>query len=176
MMVFSPLSGRLVGRRGPRPSLLVGGIGVLAAGLVSALPAGEPGNARLFIAFALLGIGLGWANAAITNTAVSGMPPAQAGVAAAVATTGRQVGLTLGVAAFGAVTGGGLSAGLSPDFAVATRTCWWIVAALGLVVAALGYLTTTGWARGTAARTAERLAEPEVRDLDPGARAVSAAG
>ena len=35
------------------------------------------------------------------------------------------------------------------------------------VVAVLGYLSTTAWARATAERTAERLEEPEVRDLDP---------
>ena len=38
---------------------------------------------------------------------------------------------------------------------------------LGLVVAVLGYLSTTGWARTTALRTAERLEEPEVRDFEP---------
>src|SRR6202000_1281511 len=47
MMIFSPLSGRLIGRRGPRPSLVLGGAAVLAAGLVSAIPAGEPGDLRL---------------------------------------------------------------------------------------------------------------------------------
>ena len=38
----------------------------------------------------------GFVNAPITNTAVSGMPRAQAGVAAAVASTSRQIGQTLG--------------------------------------------------------------------------------
>ena len=45
-------------------------------------------------------------NPPITNTAVSGMPPSQAGVAAAVASTSRQVGVTLGVAVLGALAGG----------------------------------------------------------------------
>ena len=79
MMVFSPLSGRVVGHRGPRLSLLLGGTAMLAAGLVSAIPAGEPTDLRLFLGYALLGTGLGWANAAITNTAVAGMPREQAG-------------------------------------------------------------------------------------------------
>ena len=44
-----------------------------------------------------------------------------------------------------------------------TRPGWWIVAALGLAVTALGYLTTTGWARDTARRTAERSRAPNRR-------------
>ena len=42
-------------------------------------------------------VGFGMMNAPITNTAVSGMPTSQAGVAAAVASTSRQVGSALGV-------------------------------------------------------------------------------
>jgi hypothetical protein len=120
------------------------------------------------------GIGSGLVNPPITNTAVSGMPPAQAGVASAVASTSRQVGMTLGVAVLGAVAASGLSGAIGPGFAHATQPGWWIVAALGLAVAALGYLTTTNWARDTARRTAERLEEPAVRDLEPREPAVGA--
>ena len=42
-------------------------------------------------------------NPAITNNAVAGMPLAQAGVAAAIASTSRQVGAALGVAVAGTV-------------------------------------------------------------------------
>jgi hypothetical protein len=77
-----------------------------------------------------------------------------------VATTSRQVGLTLGVAVFGVVAGEGPGGQISLGFAHATRPGWWIVAALGLTVGALGYVTTTGWARDTARRTAEHLADP----------------
>ena len=171
MIVFAPLSGRLVARVGARLPMVAGGIAVLISGLMLTGLTADTSVPLLLTAYAVFGIGSSLVNPPITNTAVSGMPPAQAGVAAAVATTSRQVGVTLGVAAFGAVAGGGLSAGLGPGFALATRACWWIVAALGLVVAVLGYLTTSDWARGTAERTAERLEEPDVRDLDPGARA-----
>jgi hypothetical protein len=95
-------------------------------------------------------------------------------VAAAVATTSRQVGITLGVAGFGAVAAGGLGGVLGRGFACATRPGWWIVAALGLAVAALGFVTTTGWARDTARRTAERLEKPDLRDLERRRRAVGA--
>ena len=50
------------------------------------------------IAYVLFGIGFGAVNPPITNAAVSGMPPAQAGVAAAIASTSRQVGASLGIA------------------------------------------------------------------------------
>ena len=51
--------------------------------------------------YVIFGIGFGLVNAPITNTAVSGMPVTQAGVAAAIASTSRQVGQSLGVAVVG---------------------------------------------------------------------------
>jgi EmrB/QacA subfamily drug resistance transporter len=175
MIVFAPLSGRLVGRFGPRPSMVAGGLAVLASGLMLTGLAASTPVPFLLSAYAVFGVGSALVNPPITNTAVSGMPPAQAGVASAVASTSRQVGMTLGVAVLGAVAGGGLAGAIGPGFAQATRPGWWIVAALGLAVAALGYLTTTDWARDTARRTAERLEEPDVRDLEPRERAVGAA-
>jgi EmrB/QacA subfamily drug resistance transporter len=167
MIIVAPLSGRLVGRFGARPSMLAGGLAVLAGGLMlTGLAPGTP-VPSLLSAFAVFGIGFALVSPPIANTAVSGMPPAQAGVAAAVATTSRQVGITLGVAVLGAVAGSGLGGGPGHGFAHATRPGWWIVAALGLVVAVLGYLTTTTWARDTARRTAERLEEHDLRDLEP---------
>jgi EmrB/QacA subfamily drug resistance transporter len=166
IIVFAPLSGRLVGRFGARPSMVTGGLAVVASGLM--LTGLDPATSVPFLlgAYAVFGFGFALVSPPIANTAVSGMPPAQAGVAAAVATTGRQAGLTLGVAVLGAVAGGGLAGGIGPGFAHATRPGWWIVAALGLAVTALGYLTTTGWARETARRTAERLEEADARELE----------
>jgi EmrB/QacA subfamily drug resistance transporter len=172
MIVFAPVSGHLVGRFGARPSLLAGGLAVLASGLM--LTGLAPGTSVPFLlgAYAVFGFGLALVSPPIAITAVSGMPPAQAGIAAAVATTSRQVGITLGVAVVGAVAGGGLGDGIARGFAQATRPGWWIVAALGLAVTALGYLTTTGWARDTARRTAQRLEEPD----RPAGRAAVAGG
>jgi EmrB/QacA subfamily drug resistance transporter len=168
MTVAAPLSGHLTGRYGARPSMLAGGLAVLASGLM--LTSLAPGTSVLFLlaAYAVFGLGVALVNPPITSTAVSGMPPAQAGVASAVATTSRQVGMTLGVAVLGAVAGAGLGSAIGRGFAQATRPGWWIVTALGLTIAALGYLTTTVWARDTARRTAERLAEPDPGDLPPG--------
>jgi EmrB/QacA subfamily drug resistance transporter len=176
MTVFAPVSGRLVGRFGARPSMVAGGLAVLASGLM--LTRLAPGTSVPFLlsAYAVFGFGFGLVSPPIANTAVSGMPPAQAGVAAAVATTSRQVGITLGVAVLGTVAVSGLGGGIGRAFAEATRPGWWIVAALGLAVAALGYLTTSGWARDTARRTAERLGEHEPRYLDRRGQAAGAPG
>jgi hypothetical protein len=82
------------------------------------------------------------------------MPSSQAGVAAAVASTSRQVGMTLGVAVLGAIAGGTLSGNLGPSFAQATHPAWAVIAGMGVAMFAIGALTTTRWARATAARTA----------------------
>ncbi len=75
----------------------------------------------LFGAYVLIGLGMGLFNPPITNTAVSGMPPSMAGVAAAVASTARQGGSTLGVAVFGVLAGSRGIAGVSAGFAAATH-------------------------------------------------------
>jgi hypothetical protein len=89
---------------------------------------------------------------------MSGMPPSQAGVAAAVASTCRQVGATLGVAVVGAVAATGLSGSIGPAFASATHASSWIIVALGVVILILSLLTTTQWARRTARRHRRPLA------------------
>jgi EmrB/QacA subfamily drug resistance transporter len=163
MIVFAPLSGRLVGRFGARPSMVTGGAAVLAGGVMLSNLASGTSVPFLLGAFAVFGLGFGLVSPPIANTAVSGMPPAQAGVAAAVASTSRQVGLTLGVAVLGAVAGSGIGGG----FAQATHPGWWLVAALGLAVAVLGFVTTTRWAYETARRTAERLEQPATPPPSP---------
>jgi EmrB/QacA subfamily drug resistance transporter len=158
MMVFAPLSGRIVGQRGPRLSLIVGGTAVLAAGLVSAIPAGEPDDVRLFLAYALIGTGLGWVNAAITNTAVAGMPREQAGVAAAVASTTRQLGSALGVAIIGSVIADRVThVAAGSEFTSAARISWAIIALCGLVMVCVGGLTTGEWGRRRAKANAARM-------------------
>ncbi|HEY2715913.1 MAG TPA: MFS transporter [Solirubrobacterales bacterium] len=155
MMIVAPLSGRLIGHRGARPSMLAGGAAILAAGLVAALPAGETSDLRLVLAYLLLGSGLGWLNPAITNTAVAGMPREQAGVAAAVASTTRQLGSALGVAVIGSVIAEHVSqVGPGPAFTEAARISWAIIALCGLIALTVGGLTTG--ARGR--RAAEALA------------------
>jgi EmrB/QacA subfamily drug resistance transporter len=173
MIVFAPIAGRLVASFGARLPMVAGGLAVLATGLMLTGLAPDTSVPLLLGAYVVFGVGQGLVNPPITNTAVSGMPPAQAGVAGAVASTSRQVGLTLGVAVLGTVAGSGVGGLIGRGFAEATHAGWWIVAALGLTVAVLGYVTTTAWARETARRTAERLEEPDVSGLEPPGRAVA---
>ncbi|MFG2357650.1 MFS transporter [Streptomyces sp. NPDC048521] len=162
----APLSGRLVGSRGPRLPLLVAGTAMTVSGVLFAVFEAETSNVTLFIGYVLFGIGFGFVNAPITNTAVSGMPRAQAGVAAAVASTSRQLGQTLGVAVVGAVLASGIgSSSYRHMFVPAARPGWWILTACGLAVLVLGLLTTGRWARHTAERTAQRLESVEARQV-----------
>ncbi|MFI6864752.1 MFS transporter [Streptomyces sp. NPDC050421] len=163
--VLSPLSGRLVASRGPRIPLLVAGVAIAVSGLMFAAFDAETGTASLFTAYVLFGLGFGAVNAPITNTAVSGMPRSQAGVAAAVASTSRQIGQTLGVAVIGAVLAAGVAgsshdSGSAGDFVAASRAAWWIITGCGVCVLLVGAVSSGRWARGTARRTAERLEEP----------------
>ncbi|MFJ9818325.1 MFS transporter [Streptomyces sp. NPDC101151] len=162
----APLSGRLVGSRGPRLPLLVAGIAMTASGVLFAAFEAQTSDGTRLAGYVLFGIGFGFVNAPITNTAVSGMPRAQAGVAAAVASTSRQLGQTLGVAVIGAVLASGVGASSYKDaFVAAARPGWWILTVCGAAVLVLGLVSSGRWARRTAERTAERLQSAEVREV-----------
>ena len=157
-VVSSPLSGRLVGGRGSRLPLQIAGVAMLASGLLFAAFDAETRDVTLFASYMLFGIGFGMVNSPITNTAVSGMPRAQAGVAAAVSSTSRQIGQVLGVAVIGAVLAAGTSAASgAPDadaFVAAARPPYWILTGCAAAVLVLGTLTTGRRAARSAARTA----------------------
>jgi hypothetical protein len=111
---------------------------------------------RLLGAYAVFGAGFGLVNAPITNTAVSGMPRAQAGVASAIATTSRQVGQTLGVAIVGAIIASS-AATTGPGAAALSRPAWLALTAAGVLVLLLGVLATSNRAVASARITAKRL-------------------
>ncbi|MEU8513528.1 MFS transporter [Kitasatospora sp. NPDC048722] len=128
--VCAPWSGRLVGRHGPRLPLTVAGAFILAGGLCLVGLDRNTSVALLLGAYLLIGVGFGFANAPITNTAVGGLPPARAGVAGAITSTARQVGSALGIALAGA-----LVAHAGPaELAHASRPGWILVAGCGLVL------------------------------------------
>jgi len=162
MTIFcAPLSGRIVGARGPRLPLVLSGPCIAVSGLMLIRLTSTTSMAWLIASYVIFGIGFGLVNAPITNTAVSGMPRAQAGVAAAIASTSRQVGGSLGVAIIGSVVVSGLVGLLRTGFATASHAGWWITATCGVLVLVLGLVSSGSWARGTAQRTAELLM-PEV--------------
>jgi EmrB/QacA subfamily drug resistance transporter len=145
----SPIAGRIAGRSGPRLPLAVAGV-ALASGsviLVGLRPSTSLGT--LFVSYALFGIGFGSQNPVVSITAVAGMPPAQAGVAAGTASTARQVGISLGVAVIGVAGTSSHHGVIDPQLTAATHAGWWIIVALGLLVLVLGTLSTTPWAART---------------------------
>jgi EmrB/QacA subfamily drug resistance transporter len=150
--ILSPVSGRLVGTRGPRLSLVAASLGVTIAGAMLLGLTGDTPLAWLIASYVVFAIGFGMLNPPITNTAVSGMPDNQAGVAAALASTSRQVGAALGVAVLGSVLNSGLHGSFRDGFAVASRPAWAIVTGLGLALLVVGLVTSGPWARRTAAR------------------------
>ncbi|MEE3850323.1 MFS transporter [Gordonia sp. LSe1-13] len=155
--VFSPLSGRLVGDRGARFPMVGAGVMVLLSGLMLTQVGHATSMWYLGVAYLFLGIGMGLVNAPITNAAVSGMPRSQAGVASAIASTSRQVGISLGVALFGAIAFAGIGGSVAADLPDASHPAWLLMAACGVGLVVVGIVSTSRWGLSTAERTRERI-------------------
>jgi EmrB/QacA subfamily drug resistance transporter len=153
VVVFSPISGRLVGRFGNRPSLLIAGL--MTAAMSAMLFFLTPMAPRwlLMVIFVAFGITFGMVTVPVNYGAVSGMPQDRAGAAAGITSTSKQVGISLGVALSGVLAAGALSPPAG-DFAASAGPLWLFTLALGLAVAALGVFSTSPRAK----RSAERLA------------------
>ena len=139
IIVLAPLTGRIVGDRGPRLPLLVSGTALALGGAAATALTPTTPLPAVLASYVLFGIAIGTSAPPITNSAVAGMPTSMTGLAASVVSAGRQTGITLGVALAGTL---------------ARPALWWLVLALGVAVAVLGLLSTNPRARGTAARTA----------------------
>jgi MFS family permease len=151
--LLSAFAGRLVASRGPRLPLMIAGIGLTSSVVPLIGLTNGSSTARLLTAYVLFGVGFSMLNAPVTNAAVSGMPAARAGVAAAIASTSRQTGMALGIAVIGSAVTSSLTGPLKTSFAAASHVGWWIIMGLGIVVFVVGVATTGRWAE----RTAERL-------------------
>jgi MFS family permease len=158
MMLGSPLSGRLVATYGTRPSLLIAGGGFMLSTLILTGLTSHTPLALLLVAYALFGVGLAMVNPAISINAVAGMPLTQAGVAAAIASTSRQVGAALEVAVTGAI----LSASHTrhSNFTQATHPIWWIMTGCGGIVMLLAWAANTAWSHSSAEKVASLLESP----------------
>jgi EmrB/QacA subfamily drug resistance transporter len=145
MAIVAPLSGRIVGTRGPRLPFTIAGIcGLIAPLMLLGLRIDEP-MGMLIAAYVVFGISMGMVNAPIATTAVSGMPSDQTGVAAAVASAGRQLGNALGVA----ITGAFVVGGTSSSIAASSHPAWAVLAGCGAIVLVCGIVSTGRWARST---------------------------
>jgi hypothetical protein len=137
-------------------ALALGGAASIWLGPAAPLPA-------VLAVYLLFGIAVGTINPPITNSAVSGMPASMAGVAASLASVGRQAGTALGVAISGTITGSALARG-GATFTSAAHGVWWMVLGLGLGILVLGLVSTGRWALGTAGRAAAVFEEVDWGD------------
>ncbi len=151
IVLLSPLAGRLVAKRGPRLPLVISGTALALAGAASLRLGPATPLYEVLGVFLLFGVAQGTVNPPISNSAVSGMPVSMAGVAASLASVGRQAGITLGVAISGTMVGAATARG-GAAFTDAEHGVWWLVLALGVGVSALGILSTGRQARATATR------------------------
>ncbi len=166
-VVLAPPTGAVIARWGPRGPLLIAGIGLTAGGVMMTVLTPVTSLPWLLGAFFLMGVGFGTVNAPITNTAVSGMPLGQAGVAAGVASTSRQVGQTMGVAVVGSAVASALAGPLRDGFTQASHLGWWVIAGCGAVVLIGGQATSGRWAGRSGARAAAALAAEDANTPVP---------
>jgi EmrB/QacA subfamily drug resistance transporter len=152
MAVCAPVSGAIIARRGTRVPMLIGGVALTLSTAALARVTG-PGTGRLLIlAIELFGVGFGFVNAAITATALAGVPRAQSGVAGGISSASRQVGQSLGVAIVGAILTAGLRGPMRTGFVAASHADWWLMAGCGYLILVLGVITTSQRALSTAAK------------------------
>jgi EmrB/QacA subfamily drug resistance transporter len=158
----APFAGRLVAARGARLPLVVSGCATAIGGVLLVPLSAHTPWLQLSVGYALIGVGFGLVNPPITNTATSGMPRAQAGVAAALTSASRQIGMSLGVAVSGPFLAGASAAHLS----AASRPVWLIVVGCGVFIAALGVVATSRRAlAGAALQLARQDRQNAGRDL-----------
>jgi EmrB/QacA subfamily drug resistance transporter len=162
-LLFAPLSGRLVASFGTRIPLVLSGLALaIGAGMLTTLSADTP-VVFLLCAFGVFGVGLGLVNAPITTTAVSGMPITQTGSAAAIASTSRQIGTSLGVAVAGALAGVSEVTNVGSAFPQSTHPVWWTIVGLASAIVGLAFVATGAWGRRSVERIAHLIAEPGPR-------------
>jgi MFS family permease len=95
-LVFGPVSGILEGRLGARVPLMLGSILGVAAYVVPAIS--HAASWLLLLSAALSGIGIGLAQAAMTNAIIESVPPSQTGIATSLNAIVRTIGRSLGSA------------------------------------------------------------------------------
>jgi MFS family permease len=153
-VIWGPLNGHVLARYGARVPFVLAGVSFIVAGAMLATVTPITSIGWLLVAYAAMGFANSAVGTPITHTAVAGMPPAQAGVAAGVNSTTRQFGTTLGVAVAGVILGSVPVAEHMPQLAAATHPGWWLVAAYGCAIVVLGYVSTSTFAKQTALRVA----------------------
>ncbi|MGY3554742.1 MFS transporter [Williamsia sp. R60] len=113
MVLFAPLSARMVEARGSRITLLVGFVFILA-GLVAALTmwTEDAHYWQIAVAYALVGIGVGFAGTPASRSLTGSVPRSRAGMASSMSDLQRDLGGAIMQSILGAI----LTAGYARDF------------------------------------------------------------
>jgi sugar phosphate permease len=156
-------------------SLVCSGLGLVVGALMIVDLTSSTSYSLLIASYTIFGIGFGVVNPPITNAAVSGMPRSQAGVAAAFASTSRQIGASLGVAVIGSLVNAGTGGQVGTGLVSRSHVAEIVVACCGAAVLLLGVITTTSWARRSADRSAAELGDASVEAAPAHAEAEVAA-
>lgn len=158
---------RLVAHIGPRRQLVIGP--VLAAGGLAWLSALTPGSnywAHIFGPLVLAGVGFGLSFVPMTMAATAGLPPHQAGLAAGLINTTRQVGGAVGLAVMATIAAGAVSHHVSGRALASALTTGYdrafLIAALLLVAAAGMALLLPAFRPAAVTATAAAPASPAV--------------
>ena len=101
--VAAPIAGRMTEKL-PVRYLIGGGLTLVGIGLLlmSGLDA-TSGWTALLPGFLIAGVGIGMTNPPLASTAIGVVPPQRAGMGSGINTTFRQVGIAVGIAAYGAI-------------------------------------------------------------------------
>ena len=139
IVVFSNVGQMLVTRLGVRPVLTAGLLTVSAAlALLTQLPTHGHYVPNLFPAFLLTGIGMAFTFVPMTIAGLTGVAPADAGIASGLINTTRQIGGAVGLAAVSTIAAVSASPGVSASLEAADlthgfRTAFYVLTAFTLV-------------------------------------------
>jgi hypothetical protein len=114
LIIGGPLSAKLAGRFGTRAVVATGLIVVAAALLLMSGADADSGYGLIAVSLVTLGFGMGATMAPATESIMSSLPLAHAGVGSAMNDTVRMVGGTLGVAILGSLLSTGYGADMEP--------------------------------------------------------------
>jgi EmrB/QacA subfamily drug resistance transporter len=145
LLLTSPISGRLSNVVGSKVPLVIGSTMTTVAFVVLALASSRW---EIYLAAALVGVGVGFAFASMANLIVEAVPPGKTGVATGMNTIVRTIGGAIGAEVATTVLAGHLLAGGEPEKRGYTIVFWIGVAVL--LVGVLASLAVPGRSRSRA--------------------------
>ncbi len=104
-IVSNVASGMVASRTGPRPPMILGGLGTLAGFALLFRLGATTSYSAMLLPFIVIPSGMGFAVPAMTATLLSSVDRKRSGTASAVINAARQTGGAIGVAVFGALVG-----------------------------------------------------------------------